>query len=67
MAAALFDVRVKRMYEKKLCPDRGRRRLVSIVMAQRAASKKSRGTATAQPPKESFWEGTAVFRDFRES
>ena len=31
--AALFDVRVKRMYEKELCPDRARRSLVSIVVA----------------------------------
>jgi len=40
VAAALFDVRVKRMYEKELCPDRARRSLGVDCHGPRAASKR---------------------------
>jgi hypothetical protein len=54
VAAALFDVRVKRMYEKELYRDRGRRSLVSIVMAQRAASESQSEQRRHNRPKKAF-------------
>jgi hypothetical protein len=44
VAAALFDVRVKRTYEKELCPDRARRNFVWIVMAH-ARPPKAKGNS----------------------